>query len=354
MRRSRAETEYRRPLGEERPLLGEERFELREIEHRRIHFHLAEVGIDRAGEPQRRRQRVLHVDAAVHVVVVRARERIAGRNAVRQIGARHAVRNDFERSLGMDALDSGEVCETRHGSGLPFRCVDQPVHLFVRRRAAREIDSPDLIRPIGKPKLRIRDLDLGGPAAVGDLRRRLPHRIPAPIVVDVVVQIHVDLHVRRVDPEARAGEAVVLRVDVDAEPVGLEIVVAAAEESGDRLGVVELRRDVNGVVVVGHFHRRLLRGGLSVVGIVLREAGDLRRFLPDFVGEVAVDDWRLRCAHGADGEGGGRGSAGGEQRCGECDCEGTGANDLHLFLTARSELACTFGCVRRVQVRKVG
>ena len=313
MRRSRAETEDRRPLGEERTLLGEERFELREIEHRRIDFHLAEVGIDRAGEPQRRRHRVLHVDAPRHAVVVRARERIAARDAIGQIGARHAVRHDLQRALRMNAVDAVQIGEARHEAALSLRRVDQVVDLIVLGDAAREVDSPHLLRALLKAQLRIGDLDLGRPAAGGDLGGGLPHRIPAPIVVDVVVQIHVDLHVGRIDPEARAGEPVVLRIDVDAEPVGLKAVVAAAEKRGDRIGVLELRGEVDGVVVVGHFDDRLLGGGLAVVGIMLREAGDLRRFLPDFVGEVAVDDRRLRGAHGADGEGGRRGNAGGEQ-----------------------------------------
>ena len=58
-----AEAEDVQPFGEERPLLRIERLELAEVDDGRIDFDLAEVGIDRAGQREARRQRVLQIES---------------------------------------------------------------------------------------------------------------------------------------------------------------------------------------------------------------------------------------------------------------------------------------------------
>ena len=57
------EVEVARAFDEERPPLGEERFERRQVDDRGIGFDLAEVRIDRRRERQARRERVLQVQA---------------------------------------------------------------------------------------------------------------------------------------------------------------------------------------------------------------------------------------------------------------------------------------------------
>ena len=217
MRGAVAILEHLRAFGEERPLLRKERLELAEVHHRRIDFDLPEIGIDRAGQREVRRQAVLEIETAVHLAVMRARERIASIDARGQVGARHAVRHHLERALGLDPFDAREVGEARDHPVLAFRRVHQAIDLAVLRDLAEEVDAPRLRRLIGKAQLRIRDANLGHPAARNDLRGEEPDRVPTPIVVDVVEQVHVDLHVRRIDPEAGAAEAIVLRVNVEAD-----------------------------------------------------------------------------------------------------------------------------------------
>ena len=288
-----------RTFREERSLLRKKRFELTEIHDRRIDFDLAKVGIDRPGERQVRRQAVLHVDAAIHLHLMRSRERIALIDAARQIAARDAVRHHFEGTLRFDPFNAGEIGEARDHSVLALRRVHEAIDFVRLGDAPEEVDAPGLRRLIGKAQLRIRNADFSDPAAGNNLRIGEPDGIPTPIVVDVVVEDAVDLHIRRIDPELRAGEAVVLRIDVDAERVGFETVVAAAQECGDRIGVIHDRADVDRVVVVDDFHDRFLCRRFAVVGIVLRELGDLLCVPPRFVGEIAVDRGRLGDARGA-------------------------------------------------------
>src|SRR5205807_4684090 len=113
------EAEDVQSFDEERPLLGIERLELREVDYGRIDFHLAEVRIDRAGERQAGCQAVLEIDARVAAHLVSADERIVSQSGA-EVRPADSVGNDFERTAAVNALDAGEIGEVGDEAGLPF------------------------------------------------------------------------------------------------------------------------------------------------------------------------------------------------------------------------------------------
>jgi hypothetical protein len=64
--------------------------------------------------------------------------------------------------------------------------------------------------------------------------------------------------------------------------------IAAVQLGGGRLGIAHLRAEVDGRVVVDDAHAGPHRGRLGVVGIVLREVGELRSLLPGRIWIVLV------------------------------------------------------------------
>ena len=84
-------------LDEEGPPLLEVGLERRQVHDRRVHLHLAEVGVHRAGQREVRRQQVLEVGAHPGVVLARMAEGIGGRD-------RRVVRrapDDVREELGL-------------------------------------------------------------------------------------------------------------------------------------------------------------------------------------------------------------------------------------------------------------
>lgn len=90
------------------------------------------------------------------------------------------------------------------------------------------------------------------------------------------------------------------RIDTEGEPVRVDRVVPAAEEAADGLGfgIMEVGRDVQVGVVVGHPDLRFLGGGSPVNGIGHDEVAR-GRAPPDIFLKDTVDLHGLRCPHGA-------------------------------------------------------
>ncbi len=102
------------PLEEEGPLLGEERLGGGEVLNHRVGLHLAEVGVERAGERQLGGEAHLEVDAQVERGVEQAR-RGPGRVAVLRPHhtARRQVRAQLDIAVGVEVLQAGEGPEAR-------------------------------------------------------------------------------------------------------------------------------------------------------------------------------------------------------------------------------------------------
>jgi len=203
-RRRIAKREDVQTLGEKRTLLRIERLEHAEIHDRGIDLDLAEIGIDRAGERERRRQRVLQIETAVDALLLTIEQRIVAIGAREHVAARDRVRHDLQRTLAPDAFETAEVGEVRDETCVAFSRVDDAHPLVVAHRAARDVDAPRVHRLVGKAKLRERYAHFGDPAIRDDATLRLPHAIPASVLADVVEQNRIDLHVRRRDRECIA------------------------------------------------------------------------------------------------------------------------------------------------------
>src|SRR5438067_12190512 len=106
-----AEAEDLESFGEERPLLRIERLELCEVDDRGIDLDLPEIGIQRAGERQRRGERVLEIEAAVDLLLRLLQEWIGAIEARLHVGARGGVGHELERRSAVNAFEAVEIGE---------------------------------------------------------------------------------------------------------------------------------------------------------------------------------------------------------------------------------------------------
>ena len=102
-----------------------------------------------------------------------------------------------------------------------------------------------------------------------------------------------------------------MRVEHDGEAVGLGVLIASGELSGDpaRLPIVQSSPHIQGCVIVGDSQLSLLRGRFAFVGLALRERRRSRCAQPDLVVQLAIDnDCRSRpdCLDHRDGPVSGR------------------------------------------------
>jgi hypothetical protein len=185
--------------------------------------------------------------------------------------------------------------------------------------------------------MRISSVQPGG----GDAAGAVPEEVGRVVLARGVAGDGVVLDAARVGEEHLCGLAVVLGIDDHPAVVGVaghEVVIAERCLDGLDVGVLEVEGGVEELVVVGEpgdvFHL-----GLEVVaGVGFVPGGDLGRFLPARVGEVAVHLDRLVDAidaqgGGRRGEGGGRalggGSAGGGEQGDREGRPGDGASVQH-------------------------
>ena len=294
------EAERRRPFHEKRPLLGEVGLGVAQVHDGRIHLDLAEVRIDRRVEGEVRAETDLGVGAEAGGEARAVVERIA-RAVWRKLGAAGDVRQQLDAPRRGDLLDADEVDKARHEAAAVLGRVDDVVDLVLAGDFAAEVDAPDVLALPQKPQLRVGDPHLGGPPRRVASDLRLPHPVPAVVVPVVVVERAVVQRPRRVDAEVEPAAAVVIRVDVHGEAVGVGAGIAPAQPRHDRIGmvVVEPRAHVQRRVVVGDVHGRALARRQPLVRVALAESGDPHRRAPDGVGQHSVDHDRGRGAHGA-------------------------------------------------------
>ncbi len=154
-----------------------------------------------------------------------------------------------------------------------------------------DVDAPRVPLGLREPELRQGDSHLDRPAALPHRHGRLPDGIPGVVEEAVVVDQGVPLDARRRHGELRAGQAIVVGVEVDDQDVAVNGDVAARQLADDRprVAVEQLGGDVERVVVVGETDARILAGRTALVRIPLEEPGDGRRDFPDGVVEAAVD-----------------------------------------------------------------
>ena len=162
----------------------------------------------------------------------------------------------------------------------------------VARPVAVEQDPPRLHRRRGEAQRREGNADLERPAGGGDPRRRVPVEVRRGVLAAGVVGDRVVLDAARIGEELERRLAVVAGVEGHPAVVGgARQVVVVAERRADalRIGVREVERDIEEVVVVGQPGDRLHLRLDAVAGVRLVEGLDPRRPLPPRIAQPAVD-----------------------------------------------------------------
>ena len=288
------EVEVARTLHEERPALGEERFERGQVHDRGIGFDLAEIRVDGAGEGQTRRQRVLHVDAERAIGRGMLEQRVAAGDLFRQVGQR--VRDQLELLRRARHREAAQLAERRH---VPVVAAGQ------QRPGRRFVEAADLPRHreaegvrvrLSESQLRERDPELRGPSEAIARDADVPHRVPAVVAVVVVVPVPIHLHAGRVDRELVCGAFVVVGIDQDVDPVAGRIEIAPCEIGDDPVRVAVERADLyeEGALVVRDAKLRALTRRSRVVRLALHERVDRSGRTPRLLARLAGDPHRGR------------------------------------------------------------
>ena len=125
-----------------------------------------------------------------------------------------------------------------------------------------------------------------------DARGNIPHRIPVQVLAQIVGGVDVFLDAARIHGESDRGAPIVVRIDDEMHPVGVNPGgVATGELCGNRvrMRIEHSDPDVQRGVVVEHPRLRLIRSPQARCWITLREAGCGRSFLPIRLIELAVE-----------------------------------------------------------------
>ncbi len=302
--------EHLAALGEERPLLLEERLERGEVHDRGVHLDLAEVGVDGADERHPGPEPVAEVEPGAPEGARAVVPGISPRPRLDVLGAARDVGQQLEVPPRLDPVEPLEQGHPRREAALVLRDEGEPRALVLAVDDAARVDAPRVAGRRREAQLRERHADLDASSPPSSTRDgRLPHRVPRVVLEVVVVDRGVALHAGRAHLQHDAGATVAVRVEVDRERVGLGGRVAARELAGDarRLVVVEPRADVEGVVVEEEADLGRLGRGPALVGVALQERRERRGVGPRGLVERAVDRDRVRRAHRAERRGGGRG-----------------------------------------------
>ena len=190
------------------------------------------------------------------------------------------------------AADAAELAEPRR-PGRDRARDRHPVVVFVERRhVAAHVEAPQLVGGVVEAQLRKRNPQLRGPALLGDVGARLPHRIEAFVEGGFVV-----FGMKPIDADARRGDAehvrrapIVKGVERDLDVLGLFDAVAPAHRRLDRRPrrLVHPRADVQRRRVVDEADLHPLGRRRALHRFLLDEVVDPRRLLPQRLVEPAV------------------------------------------------------------------
>ena len=105
---------------------------------------------------------------------------------------------------------------------------------------------------------------------------RLPDAVPVVLLQDVLVELLVDDRAVGVDGEPESVLPVIVGIDPEPEPVGLDELVPAGQAAGDgiRAAVIACSGHEQPVLTVSDQHLGLLRGFCSLDGVALYQIGE--------------------------------------------------------------------------------
>ena len=292
-------------LHEEGTPLVKAGLEGREVDHRRVHLDLAEVGIDGGVQGEVRAQPVLEVGARPpEIVRARAEGIVEGHIGRRRLAdvlrAQPGVGQDLEPASGSDARDSSEVPESRHAARFQLGREGEDGALLVAVDGALDLETPHLIVGRTEPQLAEGDAHLNEPALVRDRGGDVPHGVPRTVPAAVTpaspenarsaAQNLVALHPRGVGGEAIGGAVIVVAVHGHREEVRIgHPCIPAGEPGGDRRRVQQPRAHVERVVVVQESDLGSLADREALVRVHLGELRHRRGVVPRHLLQPAVD-----------------------------------------------------------------
>jgi hypothetical protein len=220
------------------------------------------------------------------------------------LGAGGRVRQQVEVRARLDAVESFQVAQARREATILLEDQFPPVRFVLATDEPFDVEAPDLAVAAREAQLRERDAHLRRPAVAvhGDLR--VPDAVPRVVFGRVVVDGRVAERTGGGHLEPRAGQVIVVRIEIDDDVVGIETgCVAARQASPDlrRLRIEHPRPDIECLVVVHHADLCPLGRRLPFLRVGLGEAGRRRRLAPRGLVEAAVEHDRRRAAHGPDG-----------------------------------------------------
>ena len=265
----------------------------RQVEHRLVQLHLAEVGIHRGVQGEIGGQPVFQVEAQVLGPVPAVRISSPGGLGLQAgdgIGQKLHVRGRLDAGQPGEMPEVGDVAALRGGHEGPADILGLAVD------APNELDTPGAVAVLGEADAVIGNLHLGRPAPGLRLHRRAPHPVPAVLHPVLVEQPGILLDIGGVDPEAVAGLVVMIGIQVDPDEVGLRGTVPADQLPGDlvRIGIITPEGEIDGGVIINNGHASGLGGRLSLIRLPLGKVSSILqvRLSPGRIAKVPVDDRR--------------------------------------------------------------
>ena len=234
-------------LHEEGAPLLEAGLEGGEVDHRRIHLDLPEIGVCGGVQGEVRAQTVFQVRARSSKVVGPGTEGVGERHIRRRrlanvLGAQPGVGQNLEPAPRSNPLDSPEMPVPGHAAGFELGREREDRTLLLSVDGALDLEAPQLVVGGAEAQLAEGDAHLHEPAVVGDGRGDVPDRIPGTVSAAVpssaaedagtAAEDLVALHPRGVGAEAICGAMVVVAVDDHREEVRIGHSGVAAGEPG--------------------------------------------------------------------------------------------------------------------------
>ena len=279
------------PFHEERPFLAEEgREALVHFHLERVAFHLAEIGIHRGVEGNRRAE----ADLAAEPDLAAIRHGPAARRVVRLGSPVGDARQQFARRPRPQIREPQRRMALEHPDARRQR---RPRHRHAEAAdAAPEQDAHARVRAAAEPDALQRQANFDDVAGGGDAAGAVPDPVGRGILTAGRVVDHVGLHAVRVDHHVIRELPGAERVEAEADPVVLPDVVAPRDRRLDALGlrIVAAEGKVQRIGVVADPDGCLLRHTVPVQGVIGQPVAGHDRIAPFELADHAVDPRRLR------------------------------------------------------------